>query len=33
MLCHGSALMMALERHIRGRGWPQAEAARQLAVT
>jgi len=28
-----SALMMALERHIRGRGWTQAEAARQLRVT
>jgi predicted XRE-type DNA-binding protein len=28
-----SALMMALEKHIRTRGWTQAEAARRLGVT
>lgn len=28
-----SALMIALERHIRAQGWTQAEAARQLGVT
>jgi predicted XRE-type DNA-binding protein len=28
-----SALMMALEKHIRGQGWTQAEAARRLGVT
>ena len=28
-----SALMMALERHIRAKGWTQAEAARRLGVT
>ncbi len=28
-----SALMMALEAHIRAQGWTQAEAARQLQVT
>jgi predicted XRE-type DNA-binding protein len=28
-----SALMMALERHIKARGWTQAEAARRLGVT
>lgn len=28
-----SALMMALEKHIRSQGWTQAEAARQLGVT
>ena len=28
-----AALMMALEKHIRARGWTQAEAARQLGVT
>jgi predicted XRE-type DNA-binding protein len=28
-----SALMMALEEHIRGQGWTQAEAARRLGVT
>tara|TARA_R110002051_G_scaffold320520_5_gene406002 strand:+ start:1131 stop:1358 length:228 start_codon:yes stop_codon:yes gene_type:complete len=28
-----SMLMMALERHIRGKGWTQAEAAHQLGVT
>ena len=28
-----SALMMALEQHIRGHGWTQAEAARRLSVT
>lgn len=28
-----SALMMALEQHIRAEGWTQTEAARRLAVT
>ena len=28
-----SALMMALERHIRAKGWTQTEAARRLGVT
>ncbi|QDZ10853.1 helix-turn-helix domain-containing protein [Devosia ginsengisoli] len=28
-----SALMMALERHIRAQAWTQAEAARRLGVT
>jgi predicted XRE-type DNA-binding protein len=28
-----SALMMALEHHIRANGWSQAEAARLLGVT
>ena len=28
-----SALMMALEKHIRAKGWTQAEAARRLGVT
>ncbi len=28
-----SALMMALEKHIRSEGWTQAEAARRLGVT
>jgi predicted XRE-type DNA-binding protein len=28
-----SALMMALEEHIRNQGWTQAEAARRLSVT
>lgn len=28
-----SALMMALERHIKANGWTQAEAARRLHVT
>ena len=28
-----SALMMALEQHIRAQGWAQAEAARRLSVT
>jgi predicted XRE-type DNA-binding protein len=28
-----SALMMALEDHIRAQGWTQAEAARRLSVT
>jgi predicted XRE-type DNA-binding protein len=28
-----SALMMALEDHIRGQGWTQAEAACRLSVT
>ena len=28
-----STLMMALEQHIRAKGWTQAEAARQLGVT
>jgi predicted XRE-type DNA-binding protein len=28
-----SALMIALEKHIRARGWTQAEAARRLGVT
>ena len=28
-----SALMMALEQHIRGQGWTQAEAAHRLNVT
>lgn len=28
-----SALMMALEQHIRTKGWTQAEAARRLGVT
>ena len=28
-----SALMMALEQHIRAKGWTQAEAARHLDVT
>ncbi|MBZ9737264.1 XRE family transcriptional regulator [Mesorhizobium sp. CA18] len=28
-----STLMMALERHIRAKGWTQAEAARRLGVT
>ena len=28
-----SALMMALERHIRVKGWTQAEAARRLGIT
>jgi predicted XRE-type DNA-binding protein len=28
-----SALMMALEQHIRSQGWTQAEAARRLSVT
>jgi len=28
-----STLMMAIEDHIKRRGWPQAEAARQLGVT
>jgi predicted XRE-type DNA-binding protein len=28
-----SALMMALEEHIRAQGWTQAEAARRLSVT
>jgi predicted XRE-type DNA-binding protein len=28
-----STLMMALEQHIRTKGWTQAEAARQLGVT
>ena len=28
-----SVLMMALEQHIRTKGWTQAEAARQLGVT
>ena len=28
-----SALMMALEQHIRAKGWTQVEAARRLGVT
>ncbi len=28
-----SALMMALDRHIRAKGWTQGEAARRLGVT
>jgi len=28
-----SALMMALEEHIRAEGWTQVEAARRLSVT
>ncbi|GGG51129.1 helix-turn-helix domain-containing protein [Chelatococcus composti] len=28
-----SALMMALEQHIRGKGWTQTQAARRLGVT
>lgn len=28
-----SALMMALEQHIRTKGWTQTEAARRLGVT
>ncbi|EAU7918050.1 XRE family transcriptional regulator [Salmonella enterica] len=28
-----SALMMALEQHIRAQGWTQTEAARKLGVT
>ena len=28
-----SKLMMALEQHIRAKGWTQAEAARRLGVT
>ncbi|MBR7517919.1 XRE family transcriptional regulator, partial [Mycobacterium tuberculosis] len=28
-----STVMRALERHIRARGWTQAEAARRLGVT
>ncbi|BCH16467.1 MULTISPECIES: helix-turn-helix domain-containing protein [unclassified Mesorhizobium] len=28
-----STLMMALEQHIRAKGWTQVEAARQLGVT
>lgn len=28
-----SKLMMALEQHIRAKGWAQAEAARRLGVT
>lgn len=28
-----SSLMMALERHVRSKGWTQAEAARHLGVT
>jgi len=28
-----AALMMALEAHIRSRGWTQVEAARRLGVT
>lgn len=28
-----SALMMALEQHIRAKGWTQTEAAQQLGVT
>ena len=28
-----SALMMALEEHIRAQGWTQTEAARRLSVT
>lgn len=28
-----SALMMALEQHIRAKGWTQMEAARRLGVT
>jgi len=28
-----AALMMELERHIRAKGWTQAEAARRLGVT
>ena len=28
-----SALMTALEQHIRAQGWTQAEAARRLSVT
>jgi predicted XRE-type DNA-binding protein len=28
-----SALMMALEQHIRTKGWTQAEAARRFGVT
>jgi predicted XRE-type DNA-binding protein len=28
-----STLMMALERHIRAKGWTQVEAARRLGVT
>jgi predicted XRE-type DNA-binding protein len=28
-----SALMMALEQHIKAQGWTQAEAARRLCVT
>ena len=28
-----SALMMALERHIKAQGWTQAETARRLHVT
>ncbi|PSM16314.1 XRE family transcriptional regulator [Nitratireductor sp. StC3] len=28
-----STLMVALEQHIRAKGWTQAEAARQLGVT
>lgn len=28
-----SSLMMALVRHIRAKGWTQAEAAQQLGVT
>ncbi|MBW8284653.1 MAG: XRE family transcriptional regulator [Rhizobium sp.] len=28
-----ASLMMALDRHIRTRGWTQAEAARRLGVT
>ena len=28
-----STLMMALEQHIRAKGWTQAEAARQLGIS
>ena len=28
-----SSLMMALEQHVRSKGWTQAEAARHLGVT
>lgn len=28
-----ASLMMALDRHIRTKGWTQAEAARRLGVT
>ena len=28
-----ASLMMALERHIRAKGWTQVEAARRLGVT
>ena len=28
-----SSLMMALDRHIKSKGWSQAEAARRLSVT